>query len=197
MPLFVRRHRVTRVLAIIGMRRCSTNSFIDHVTCSVMCSASWHSRLTAAALSHGLIAWVVGSTAERRILEFGAANSWRIRHFAADRTNRSTFAVRGEIGRYGARVVRQSHDPQAPLRQIPALFAQSKREDRAAPQSRYLRQPRRGREARARGAIFQTALTLFRHPEVAAQRPSKDAAEARGRRPSRLASLAPQGDGSY
>src|SRR5262249_10871152 len=30
-----------------------------------------------------------------------------------------------------------------------------------------------------------------RHPEVAAQRPSKDA----GRRPSRLASLAPQGDG--
>ena len=33
----------------------------------------------------------------------------------------------------------------------------------------------------------------FRHPEAAAQRPSKDAGP--GRRPSRLASLAPQGDG--
>jgi hypothetical protein len=36
------------------------------------------------------------------MLEFGAANSWRIRHFAADRTNRSTFAVRGEMERYSA-----------------------------------------------------------------------------------------------
>jgi hypothetical protein len=40
------------------------------------------------------------------MLEFGAANSRRIRHFSTDRTNLSTFAVRGEIGRYSARVVR-------------------------------------------------------------------------------------------
>ena len=37
---------------------------------------------------------------------------------------------------------------------------------------------------------------MIRHPEVAAKRPSKDAAEAPGRRPSRLAPLAPQGDGN-
>src|SRR5580704_1223620 len=38
---------------------------------------------------------------------------------------------------------------------------------------------------------------LFRHPEVAAERPSKDERPRRpGRRPSRLAALAPQCDGT-
>ena len=36
----------------------------------------------------------------------------------------------------------------------------SQSEDRQAPQSRHFRLARRGREARARGAVFQAALTL-------------------------------------
>jgi len=147
-----------------------------------MCSASWHSRLTAAALSHGLIAWAVGSTAKRRMLEFGAANSWRIRHFAADRTNRSTFAVRGEMERYSAASRDNPHDPQAPLRQIPPLFAQEDPEDWAAAQSRHLRQPCRGREARACGAVFQATLTFFRHPSVILRWPRSGPRRMRPRR---------------
>src|SRR5579864_4159046 len=58
----------------------------------------------------------------------------------------------------------QSHDPQALLRQVPALLAQEEPEDRQAAQSRHLRLARRGREARARGAVFQAALTLYPHP---------------------------------
>jgi hypothetical protein len=49
-------------------------------------------------------------------------------------------------------------DPQASFREIPPLFAQEEPEDRPAPQSRHLRHPRRGRAARARGAVLQAAL---------------------------------------
>jgi len=43
----------------------------------------------------------------------------------------------------------------------------------------------------------KSLLPALRHPEVAAQRPSKDERSWRsGRRPSRLAGLAPQGDGN-
>jgi hypothetical protein len=64
---------------------------------------------------------------------------------------------------------RASSDPQAALRQIPALFAQDEPEDRPAPQSRHLQFPRGGRAARARGAILQAALRKPRLRDVAAR----------------------------
>src|ERR1700759_432226 len=54
---------------------------------------------------------------------------------------------------------RHAHDPQIAVRRIPSLFPQGRSKDRPTPQSRYLQVARRGGEARARRAIFQTALT--------------------------------------
>jgi hypothetical protein len=56
------------------------------------------------------------------------------------------------------------HDPQTVLRQVPALFAQSKSEDREAAQSRHVFEPRRGAEARARRAIFQARVIALNKP---------------------------------
>src|SRR5579872_7486085 len=75
-----------------------------------------------------------------------------------------------------------AHDPQAVVRQIPALLAQGESEDRQAAQSRHLRLARRGREARARGAVFQAALTLYPHPEALARRTNLEG-RARAPRP--------------
>src|SRR5580698_7950203 len=53
----------------------------------------------------------------------------------------------------------EGHDPEADVGQVPALLAEEEPADRTPPQPRYLHQPRRRRETRTRGAVFQTALT--------------------------------------
>src|SRR5215469_12789097 len=51
-------------------------------------------------------------------------------------------------------------DPKAQVRRVPALFAQTRSEDRQAPQPRHLPDPPSGREARARRPILQAPRTL-------------------------------------
>src|SRR5438046_365142 len=59
------------------------------------------------------------------------------------------------------RLTRESltlHDPQTEFRRVPPLFSQEESEDGQAPQSRYVRQPRRSRDTRAPSAVLQTPL---------------------------------------
>src|SRR5262252_3489629 len=56
-----------------------------------------------------------------------------------------------------------SYDQEIEIRAIPALFAQSEREDKEAAQSRHLRHTRSGGKARARGTVLQAqGLTTLR-----------------------------------
>src|SRR6187401_535240 len=50
-------------------------------------------------------------------------------------------------------------DPKASIRRIPPLFAQAGAQNREAAQSRNLQNARRGREARAGGAVLQAPLS--------------------------------------
>jgi 23S rRNA pseudouridine2605 synthase len=111
--------------------------------------------------------------------------------------NREVRNVLGDLGLTVARLIRVSFGPF----QLGELAEGAVEEVR----TRVLREQLGERLVALSGADFSTAIAketvpassdFHRHPEVAAKGPSKDARPERtGRHPSRLASLAPQGDG--
>jgi 23S rRNA pseudouridine2605 synthase len=111
--------------------------------------------------------------------------------------NREVRNVLGDLGLNVARLIRVSFGP-FQLGELPEGAVEEVR-------TRVLREQLGERLVAVSGADFSAPIAneavpapfdVHRHPEVAAKRPSKDAPPERtGRRPSRLASLAPQDDG--
>src|SRR5207248_131161 len=60
---------------------------------------------------------------------------------------------------------RHGHDPQAQVGRVPAVLAEGGPQDGQAAQPGHVRHARRGREARARRAVFQAQRVRHRMPE--------------------------------
>jgi hypothetical protein len=58
---------------------------------------------------------------------------------------------------------RNIHDQETEIRQISAVFAEEKSEDRETKKSRHVQDKDCSEEARTRGSVFQTALSRFKN----------------------------------
>src|SRR2546428_13172268 len=69
---------------------------------------------------------------------------------------------------------RETYDPQTRLRPIPPLLPQEGSQDGKTPQPRHIPHPRRGREARAGGAVLQTPVRTPRDLRTGRSKPRGD-----------------------
>ncbi|MBX9777385.1 MAG: rRNA pseudouridine synthase [Xanthobacteraceae bacterium] len=147
-------------------------------------------------LRHGIeIDGVTYGPIEARLDREQGANVW-LTFAMREGKNREVKNVLGHLGLAVNRLIRVSFGP-FQLGELPEGAVEEVR-------TRHLREQLGERVATAAGLDFAGPIGDLntprppispRHPEVAAKRPSKDERPRSGRRPSRLASLAPQGDG--